>query len=105
MPATMSARSRRRELARAMRTTRRLNGNLHRARRTIFCVGFFFSWMSEFIDCPDQKKNCGRDNKKVNQERDEVAVIPSDRPRLRGVCRSMECGGAVLCGSQNDELV
>src|SRR6266436_1540687 len=105
MTATMSARSRRRELARAMRTTRRLNGNLHRARRTIFCVGFFFSWMSEFIDCPDQKKNRACDNEKINQKRNEVAIVPCDRSGLGGVCRSMECGGAVLCGSQNDELV
>src|SRR2546426_6975304 len=105
MPATMSARSRLRELARAMRTARRFDGNLHRARRAIFHVRNFFGRFSELIDYPNQKKNCGRDNKKVNQECYEIAVIPCDCSGLRGVCRSMECGRAVLCGSQNDELV
>jgi len=49
-----------------MRTARRLNGDFHRARRTIFGVGFFFGWMSEFIDCTDQKKNRACDNEKEN---------------------------------------
>src|SRR5262249_23690543 len=105
MPATMLARSSLWKLARAMRTARRFDGNLHRACRATFHVGRFFGWMSELIDYANQKKNCGRDNEKANQERNEVAVIPSDRSGLRGVCRSMECGRAVLCGSQNEELV
>src|SRR5437762_6721547 len=58
-----------------MGTTSCLNGDLHRAVRTIFGVGFFFGWMSEFIDCPDQKKNRACDNEKINQERNEVAIV------------------------------
>jgi hypothetical protein len=94
-----------RELTRAMRTTARLNGNLHRACRAIFHVGYFCSRFSELIDCPDQKKNGGRDNEKIDQERNEVAVIPRDRSGFGGVRGSIECRRAVFGRPKNDKFI
>src|SRR5213080_2815424 len=94
-----------RELARAMGTTSGLNGDLHRARRTIFRVGFFFGWTSEVIDRSNQKKNCGGNDDKIDQQRNEVAVIPGDRSDFRGVCGSIECRRAVFGRPQNDKFV
>src|SRR5207245_9690403 len=104
LPTTL-ARGNLREVTRAMRTTRRLNGNLHGARRTIFRFWFFFGWMSELIDCSNQKKNCACNNEKVDQQRNEVAVIPSDRSGFRGVCWSIECRRPVFRRSQNHKFV
>src|SRR5262245_25384607 len=59
-------RNRSRELGRAMRTTRRLYRNLHRARRTIFRVDRFFGWMSKLIDNPYDEKNRERNDQEVN---------------------------------------
>src|SRR5215831_2369590 len=105
MPATSLTRGSLRELARAMRTTRRFNRDLHRARRAVFRVGWFFGWMSQLIDRSDEKKNCACDNEKINQERNEVAVIPCDCSGLHCVCRSVERHRAILSGSQNDKFV
>jgi len=54
------------KLARAMRTARCLNRDLHRTRRTLFLVDWFFRWSSQLIDQPDQKEDSGRDNEKIN---------------------------------------
>src|ERR1700757_4087943 len=78
-----------RKLGCAMRTTRRFNGNLHRTGRTVFHVWHFCRRVSQFIYHPDQKKHRSRYDEKVNQKRDEVAVIPGYRSRLGGVCGSM----------------
>src|SRR5947208_2938322 len=65
-----------------MGTTSRLNRDLHRARRTIFRVGFFFGWTSELIDCSNQKKNCACNDDKVDQQRNEV---PADAAKAGAI--------------------
>src|SRR5438309_7996562 len=106
MPATTLTRGRLRKLGCAIWTTRRLNRDLHRARRAIFLVGFFFcSRLPEFIDRANKQEDCTRHNEKVNQQGNEVAIIPSNRSGLRGIRRSVECHGAVFGRSQNYELV
>src|SRR6266508_173867 len=72
-----------RELAGAMRTTGRLSRDLHRARRTILGVDWFFGWMSKLIDDADDKKYRGRNNQEVDHESDEIAVVPGDRAECR----------------------
>src|SRR5438477_7029128 len=98
-------RGRLRDLARAIRTTRRLNRDLHRARGTIFRFDWFFGRMSKLIDDPDDKKYRHRNDQKVNDESDEVAVIPGDRSGFRRISGSIECGRAVFRGPQNEKLV
>ena len=77
-------RSRFRKLAGAMWTTRHLNRNLHRTRRTILGFDWFFNWMSKLIDDPNDKKYRDRNNQKVDDEGNEIAVVPSDRSGLGG---------------------
>src|SRR4029077_18045110 len=94
-----------RELARAVGTTRRLDRNLHRARRTVFGVGCLLWRTSELIDGPDNEKYCNGDNEKVNHEGNEVAVVPGDRSGLRGVSGSIECSRAVFGCAQYEKLI
>ena len=94
-----------RKLAGAMRTTCRLNRNLHRARWTIFRVDWFFGWMSKLIDDPDDKKYRDRNNAEVDDESDEVAVVPRDRSAFRRISGCIESGRAVFGGPQNEKLV
>src|SRR6266508_6619031 len=94
-----------RELAGAMRTTGRLNRDLHRARRTILGVDWFFGWMSKLIDDADDKKYRGRNNQEVDHESDEIAVVPGDRSGFRRISGSIECSRAVFGRPQNEKLV
>jgi len=94
-----------REFSRAMGTTRRLDGNLHRACRTVFSVGCLLGRMSHLVDDPDDEKYCERDNQKVDHERNEVAVVPGDCSGFRGIRGSIECGRTVFGRSQNEKLV
>src|SRR5439155_1356357 len=107
MPATGLLRGRFRELACAIGATLRLERDLHRANRAVFLVRLFFGrlWFPKSIDHPDQKKNCARDNQKINHERDEVAVIPSDRSGFDSISWGIEYRRAVFGRSQDDELV
>src|SRR5439155_19726915 len=79
------------KLARAMRTARCLNRDLHRTRRTLFLVDWFLRLSSQLIDQPDQKEDSGRDNEKIDHQSNEVAVIPVDLSGLTCVRGSIEC--------------
>src|SRR6516225_616754 len=94
-----------RELGRAMRTTRRLDRNLHRARGTIFRVDGFFGWMSKLIDNADNKKYRDRNDQEVDHEGNEVAVVPSDCSSFRRIGGSIESDRSVFGGPQKEELV
>jgi hypothetical protein len=73
-----------------MRTACRLDWDLHCAGRAFFLVGFFFGGLPEPVDCADQQKNCASYDEKVDHERDEVPVIPSDRSGFRRVSGRVE---------------
>ena len=62
-----------------MWTTLCLDRDIHRTGWAFFLVGFFFGGLPEFVDCADEQKNCAGYNEKVDHERDEVSIIPSDR--------------------------
>ena len=94
-----------RELARAMRTACRRDRDLHRTGRAIFLVRFFFGGLPEPIDRANEQENGTGHDEKVNHQRDEVAVIPSDRSGFRGVSWRMECRRSIFGGSQNNKLV
>src|SRR5205085_3814428 len=95
-----------RKLGLTIWTARRLKRDLHPTLRAIFFVGFFFlSRLRELVDRANKQEDCARHNEKINQERNEVAVIPSNRSSLRGVSGSVERRRAVFGRSQNDELV
>ena len=87
-----------RKLACAMWTTRRLNRNLHRTRRTILGVDWFFNWLSKLIDHPDDKKYRDRNDQEIDHESNEVAVVPGDRSGFRRINGSIESGRAVFGG-------
>src|SRR6266536_6184350 len=103
--ARVLARGRLGKLARAMRTACCLNRDLHRTRRTLFLVGGVFRWSSQLIDQPDQKEDSGRDDEKIDHQRNEVAVIPGNRSGLCGVCGSIEWGRAILGCSENEKFI
>ena len=88
-----------------MWTTLCLDWDIHRAGRAFFLVGFFFGGLPEFVDCADEQKNCTGYDEKVDHERDEVPIIPSDSSGFHGVSGCVERGRAVSGGSQYDELV
>src|SRR4030095_9671789 len=88
-----------------MWTTRRLDWDLHRTGGTFFLVGFFFDGLPEFVDCADEQKNGARYDEKVDHERDEVPIIPSDRSGFQRISRRVKRGRAVFGRSQDDELV
>src|SRR6266496_4680016 len=95
-----------REIARAVRTTLRSERDLQRAFRAVFLVGFFFfSRLPEFIDRANKQEDCSRHDEKVNQQGNEVSIIPSNRSGFRGVSGSVECHRPVFSRSQNYELV
>jgi hypothetical protein len=75
-----------------MRTARGFDRDLHRAGRTIFGVGWFFGWMSKLIDDADDKKYRDSNNQEVNEESDEVAVVPGNRSGFRRINGSIKCG-------------
>src|SRR4029453_1258713 len=88
-----------------MWTTLCLDRDIHPAGRAFFLVGFFFGGLPQFVDCADEQKNRASYDKKVDHERDEVPIIPSDRSGFQRISGRVECGRAVFGGSQNDELV
>ena len=88
-----------------MWTTLCLARDIHRAGRAFFLVGFFFGGLPEFVDCADEQKNCTGYDEKVDHERNEVPVVPSDRSGFQCISGRVERGRAVSGGSQDDELV
>src|SRR5438270_12077381 len=93
------------KIARAMRAAGRFDRNRHGACRTILCHRWR-RWMRPLqpVESSHQKKDRESNNDKVDRERDEVSIVPSDRPGLYGVRR---CGEKPSTGwmFENQEFV
>src|SRR5205085_2578522 len=94
-----------RQLTGAMGTALCLHRNACRARRTFLAVGFFVRRMLDLVDHSHQQKNCACNDEKINQQRNEVAIIPCDCSGFCCICRSMKCDGSVLSRPENHKFV
>src|SRR6202022_3864510 len=87
-----------------MRATRRFHGNRHRAGRTIFGNRRLLGRLLHLVDPAHEQKHRESDDREINYQRDEVAVVPGDRAPLPRVCG---CGESFTARrfAQHDELV
>ena len=91
----MLTRDRLRKLGCAIWTTRRLRRDLHRTLRAIFLVGFlFFSGLPEFVDRANKQEDCTCHNEKVDQQGNEVSIIPGNRSGFSSVSGSSGADGS-----------
>ena len=89
-----------------MRAAGRFDGDRHRAGRTIFYhrlgvwVGSF-----HFVNRAHKQKNTKGDNKKIDHQRDEVAVIPGHCAGLDRIGGRVEGGAPIFRRLEDDKLV
>src|SRR5207244_11352004 len=89
----------------AMRTTRRLDWDGHRARATFLRDRFCVRRTLEPIDPADEEENCPCNDEKIDRERDEIAVIPSNCAYFRRVRRCVKGCAAVLRRAQHNKFI
>ena len=88
-----------------MGAARRLDRDRHLAGRTIFCDRRRVSRPFHFVQRAHDKKNAKRNDEKINEQRNEVPVIPRDRASFERVRRCVKCSCPVFRSFENNKLI
>ena len=73
-----------------MRTAARLYRDRHRTSGALLCHRFGVFGLLQAIHRPDKEENCTRDNQKIDDQRDKIAVIPGNSSRFGRVRRRVK---------------